>query len=701
MSVSVVALWPAYTQAQTSPSAAALPLTLNSLSTSTLPTGVAIHRFSSIPATRTVLPASGGDLPNQGASPSGTAGGWYHLGSDGIGLLSSGSNPAGALVIAVNSSGQTNLTVSWTCKTVKNQSARDNSVALQYRIGTSGNFTNVGTASTYSTSGKADGHVSPVYTETLPSLANNQSVVQIRWLYWELNSGSGSRDKVAIDDVSILGSAGVVCNPPAALSASSITSTSVTLNWSASSSATSYEWAVTSSSSPPAFGTGTTALSQSVAGLTANTQYYAHVRSLCPGSTFSGWTTSGFVTAPAEPAADSDFVLMTYNLLNYPGSTGATREPFFRTIVNGVNPDILVVQELSSAAGVSSFLNNVLNYTGTSYSAGSFIDGPDSDNGIYFKDSLFTFVSHQVVQTTLRNISAFRLRHLVSGDTLIIYSVHLKASNSQADEDQRADEVDSLRKVTNALPAGKAFVVCGDFNIYGSSEPAYQKLVQQGSNATGRFYDVLSLSGIWNNPGYAVHQTQSPRVTAFGGGATGGIDDRFDMILFSDTIVQSGGYDVVGGSYRVFGNDGLHYNQALNTPPYNNYDSTTADALHNASDHLPVCVKINYTRAAGSKAGANTITTSLLSSSPANRLEHLISVFPNPSDGLLYVRSMTQIADVFLLEVHDASGRVVRTANLRGMQPDETTMIHLAGLPNGVYFLQSASRLGAIKLILQ
>ena len=35
--------------------------------------------------------------------------------------------------------------------------------------------------------------------------------------------------------------------------------------------------------------------------------------------------------------------------------------------------------------------------------------------------------------------------------------------------------------------------------------------------------------------------TQSTRTAAFGGGATGGLDDRFDLILFSQSVNDYGG----------------------------------------------------------------------------------------------------------------------------------------------------------------
>jgi PKD repeat protein len=287
--------------------------------------------------------------------------------------------------------------------------------------------------------------------------------------------------------------------------------------------------------------------------------------------------------------------LMTYNLLNYPDLDGGTitadtslRHPFYRTIISATDPDILVVQELLTENGLNAFLNSVMNANGAIYSAGTFINGYDTDNGIYYKTAKYSFISNTPIETELRDISEFKLKHLLTGDTLRIYSVHLKSSDTGPDEDQRAREIDSLRKKTNTLAAGSHFIVCGDFNIYKSSESAYQKLLLDDANNEGHFIDPITLTGTWNNPSYAQYHTQSPRIRAFGGGATGGLDDRFDMILYSSAISLSGGMTYVSGSLKVFGNDGTLHNDSINDPSNTAVSPSVANALHNASDHIPV-----------------------------------------------------------------------------------------------------------------
>ncbi len=284
--------------------------------------------------------------------------------------------------------------------------------------------------------------------------------------------------------------------------------------------------------------------------------------------------------------------IMSYNALNYPGSTAAERNPYFSTVISNANPDILVMQEMTSGSGMLDFLNNVLIPINSNYQAGLFIDGPDTDNAIFFKTDLFTFISNTPITTALRDINEFILVHNSTGDTLRIYSVHLKASSGNDNELLRFAEVVELRNVTDALPYYSDFIVCGDFNIYGADEPAYQMLLDD--TYSGYFIDLFNMPGTWNQSQYAQFHTQSPRTRQFGGGATGGMDDRFDMILLSQSVFESGDISYVPNSYTAYGNDGLHFNDSINRPPNNAVGQTIANAIHYASDHIPVFASFTF-----------------------------------------------------------------------------------------------------------
>ena len=299
--------------------------------------------------------------------------------------------------------------------------------------------------------------------------------------------------------------------------------------------------------------------------------------------------------------------VMTYNLLNYNGSV--VKDNSFRKIVKYSNPDILVAEEVISQSAVNNMLGNVMNfYTPGLYSAGTFFNGYDTDNAIFFKSSKFTFLYNFVIQTTLRTINLFGLVHNQTGNTIKLLAVHLKASNSTSDQQQRLSEVNALRSFTNSLPNGDEFAVLGDFNIYTSTEPAYQRLLQTEVGSEGHFIDPLNLSGTWNQSSYAPFHTQSSRIRALSdSGSTGGLDDRFDMILNSKGLTEEGGIKYIPGSLRPLGNDGNHYNDSVNQRPNTSVPDSIADAIYYGSDHLPVTALYKF-----EKTGSVTIISNLI-----------------------------------------------------------------------------------------
>jgi len=284
--------------------------------------------------------------------------------------------------------------------------------------------------------------------------------------------------------------------------------------------------------------------------------------------------------------------IATYNILNYPNNT-AVKNPKFQLITDEMNPDILVVQEILSQTAVNEFLNEVLS---DEFEAGDFINGPDTDNAIYYKDSLFSFISTEFIAPSQgpRYISVFTLFHKITLDTLIIYSAHFKASQGSENEARRLNEAATLRVFTNLLPPGTDFLLVGDLNLYRSTEPAYERLLLQ--DGTGYFLDPINRAGSWHdNSGFADIHTQSTRIPNLGdGGSTGGLDDRFDFILSSQSIIDQGGIDYVEDSYWAYGNDGLHWNKSIHDPPNQSVSTEIAIALYFVSDHLPVVAEFDF-----------------------------------------------------------------------------------------------------------
>lgn len=296
--------------------------------------------------------------------------------------------------------------------------------------------------------------------------------------------------------------------------------------------------------------------------------------------------------------AQSELRVMYYNLLNFPGST-PNRADTLKVICDYVQPDVLLVCELSSQAGADLVLNTVFNTSGaTVYERATFVDGPDSDNMIYFNSDKFGLANQYVIPTALRNIGAYRLYCktpdiATTTDTIFLnfFVAHLKASSGSTNESARALEVMQLKNSLADNPNLENVFFGGDFNLYSSNEPAWENILNGAGYA---LFDPISMPGTWNNAAFASIHTQSTRDTQFGGGASGGMDDRFDFIFFNEDLLNAThGVEYVAGSYEAVGQDGLRYNGSIVSPANQAVPQSVASALYYMSDHLPVALKIN------------------------------------------------------------------------------------------------------------
>ena len=296
----------------------------------------------------------------------------------------------------------------------------------------------------------------------------------------------------------------------------------------------------------------------------------------------------------------SDARIMTYNLLNF--SDDDNREMHFVSILESVSPDLIVVQEVVGQTGFTHFQSDVLDvFQNGQWSSAPFINqSAQQDIALFFKHDIFSFVSTGVVSTAqssgTRDVIEWSMVHNTSEIEFNIYGVHFKASSGSSNAQQRLTEATILRQHLNSV-SGSYFIVAGDFNIYSNSastEPAFNMLTGESDNNGGRLFDPIDRIGNWhNNSSFSDVHTQSPRTTSFGGGANGGMDDRFDWLFVSESILNNQSRMVyINDTYTAFGNDGNHFNDAINSGNNFSVSDQIADALHDASDHLPVYMDI-------------------------------------------------------------------------------------------------------------
>ena len=290
-------------------------------------------------------------------------------------------------------------------------------------------------------------------------------------------------------------------------------------------------------------------------------------------------------------AQDIPFRVMTYNGY-YVSENDMDRYDAFRLVFEETQPDVLVMQEIVNTEGAD-FILSALNFSSDpnnpTYARAPFINGPDTDNMLFYRTDLVRFIHQDIIETDLRLINEYLIS--IGGNELYIYNAHFKSGEGTTNKTKRLNEATNLRNHLNQLPPGTEFLVAGDFNLYTSSEPAYIKLTSADDDSTGRAQDLLpdSLIGSWHaKERYASIHTQNTRVLTPDGANAGGVDDRFDFILSSFNLNDEVGIEYVDGSNIPFGNDGNHFDKAINDGFNAVVSQEVADALHDASDHLPV-----------------------------------------------------------------------------------------------------------------
>jgi endonuclease/exonuclease/phosphatase family metal-dependent hydrolase len=368
---------------------------------------------------------------------------------------------------------------------------------------------------------------------------------------------------------------------------------------------------------------------------------------------------------------------LQYNLLKFEIPTA--RMAYLETILHTIKPDIFLANELKNNTSAYAIVNDALNTRGvTKYQRAIFTTGPDTGNLLYFNADKLGLYNQGVLQTSPRWTNRYVLYYKdpqpAGHDTVFItiYTGHFKAS--QGFETERLTQATTIRNHIDARPVIENTFVSGDFNLYTSAEPSYQKLLSAGP---GQLHDPINTPGSWsNNAAFAAVHTQSPRTQSFGGGVTGGMDDRFDFILTTnDVLAGTNGITYLPGSYQAYGNDGLHFNQSIINPPSHPtiHDSIRL-ALHNFTDHLPVVMKM-------------TVTPQNMTATPADISFNEFSVTMatvNPQS----IHVSTSLQNKTHFRVFNSLGQPVMKKEMSGNAVQD---VQLPALSPGVYFVSATN----------
>lgn len=384
--------------------------------------------------------------------------------------------------------------------------------------------------------------------------------------------------------------------------------------------------------------------------------------------------------------AQDTLAVMTYNLLQYGGSginctprSTQDKNALIKTIVNHYKPDVLCLNEIGLG---QIYLDNLRDYALNDNGIGTWKVGKFSNQanasdivgGFAYNSKKLTLHSQKVSNTSVRDIVHYKMYYkdpklTTSTDTTFITFIvaHLKASNTPGDASSRENMVNNMMNyLNNTTPTNtkENYVFAGDFNLYTSTEKAYQNIINP-TRTNLRFNDPVNKPGAWsNNSEFALYHTQSPRSSNQGDcGSTGGMDDRFDFILLSDELIEGNKkIKYVPNSYITCGQDGRRFDSDLYTPSNTSAPSSVINALFANSDHLPVLCKLSIS----SQITSEEVETSSLE-------EILIT---NPINKYLYIPTGFTTITIFGL-----TGNIVYEKQLNG----EPTEVDFSFIPTGIY----------------
>jgi len=397
--------------------------------------------------------------------------------------------------------------------------------------------------------------------------------------------------------------------------------------------------------------------------------------------------------------SQENFKLMFYNVLNYPLQAPANRIQDLAFILDDYRPDIFMICELNNEEGANNILN-IMQPINNNYQRAVFQfntsdddlgDQNDLQNMIFYDSSKFILESQAIVTSTYRDFNHYILKlKTVDIDTnpiyLDVFVTHLKSSSGTVNQQLRLSMVNDFVAYLETLPSDRYVVFGGDLNLYTSSEPAFQELIDTSNNIT--FVDPADRIGSWsNNTNYLDVFTQSTRTQSGLGGATGGFDDRFDFILTSENMLTNADLYYVDDSYQVYGNNGNSncYNQEINSNNCDgsDFDFAIRDALYTMSDHLPVTIELQTTEELG-----------------VNDLTYYIGI---KIVGSNVITEQLQLkitnSDIDYLTIYNTLGQTV--INL--MTNNETSMIiDVSLLASGIYYITSSNKLvEPLKFVIQ
>ncbi|MGH7244033.1 MAG: hypothetical protein ACREJD_11490 [Phycisphaerales bacterium] len=242
-----------------------------------------------------------------------------------------------------------------------------------------------------------------------------------------------------------------------------------------------------------------------------------------------------------------------------------------------------IVDQLNAIYGANTYAADTLKDPTTGGTGG----GP---NGLVYNTTTMQLVQAKVVGAASGSGAArapmrYQLRPIGHGSNadFYIYVSHYKASSDATSKNRRNVESQAIRTDADLLGPSAHIIYSGDFNFTsGRTETAYQTLLAAGN---GKANDPANPANTWTNSStFRGLMTESATTC----------DIRFDFQFVTNAVLNQYGFQLIPGTYGVFGNNGTSsfggsVNSQFNTALPDLANRTQVlQLLTTVSDHLPV-----------------------------------------------------------------------------------------------------------------
>jgi exonuclease III len=388
---------------------------------------------------------------------------------------------------------------------------------------------------------------------------------------------------------------------------------------------------------------------------------------------------------------------MCYNLLNFPTGNLQGRVDTLQNIIDYARPHLLMIQELKTEQGLADITDMMNDIGYGDFAHSDFIpqQSPGSpgnllQQAIVYDTEIFRMKSEGVVLTNYRDINEYILYLndpllAVNNDTtfIYVYVTHLKSSTGADNEQTRLEMVNYLIDHFASLPEDSHVIFSGDFNLYSTSEPAYQAILGEDNPIV--MMDPFAIYGDWSVTNFSHREilTQCTRISQLDNdGAGGGVDDRFDFILMSQSLLNpDSDIHYVEGSMKSLGNTGLCYNQNITDCDIGNpVPPDVLRSIYYMSDHIPVYAELD-TDIINSISSAQHSTPNLRAY--VDHHQELVVQLEN--------LNTTQSHEILLL---DMMGKIITAAPV--YCHDCRITMNQSNLPHGVYLIVLQNETGTL-----